>query len=133
MKSDEKNPLKSIEPLLVFDPVLCATTWFYCGCSLSEVVKDIEARKRVKLDMESCSASRGDDYGTTFVVPLEENDLYVVHVRRKRDINTLAHELIHNVFNIFKSHDVIISHDNQEMFAKYHSFLMEKTKKALRG
>lgn len=128
-----KTTAKHFEPLVVYEPILYTTTWFYCGCPLEEALKDVEARNNVKINLGKPDGTRDMvDLGSSFVVRLDEADLYVIYVRRKRDIETLSHEIVHNVFKIFSNLGIPISDENQEIFARYHSYFMRELKKGLR-
>ena len=128
-----KTTTEHLKPKVVYEPILYTTTWFYCGCSLDEAIKDAESKNNVKIDLEMSDGCRSQlDLGSSFFVPLDEGDLYIIHVRRKRDTETLAHEIVHTVFQIFNNLEIPISNRNQEMFARYHSYFMREFKKALR-
>jgi hypothetical protein len=122
-----------MKPTIVYDEILYTTTWLYCGCPLSEVIKDVEKHHNMKIDIDKPECARDRfDLGTCFTVPLDEANLYVIYVRRKRDIITLSHEVVHLVFRIFDDMDIPISEENQEMFARYHTFFMTKFKEGIR-
>ena len=124
-----KTTAKHFVPLLVYDEILYSTTWFYIGCSLIEVKHDLFEQKGIDIEADESDLT---DLGSHFSANVDGQNLYIVHIRRKRDIVTLTHEIIHLVCKIFKDNRVPISYENQEMFARFHTFFMGKSKKALR-
>jgi hypothetical protein len=117
-------------PFFVYDEILYTSTWFYYGCSYDEVRKDILKQKNIDISVDN--ANNGN-LGHCFSFDLDEGqNLYIVHVKRKRDYETLTHEIIHLIFRIFRDNKIPIDYKNQEIFARYHTFFLNKMKGKLR-
>lgn len=53
-------------------------------------------------------------------------------ILRDKSTTTLAHELVHYVFNVFDSRNIPISLENDEAFAYYFEMTLENVLKALK-
>ncbi len=109
------------------DKITGANVWFYCGCGVFDIRDSIRHRYGVDLDLTDDSPD-----GSCFSFQYDERVIYVVHVKQKRDVTTLAHEVIHLIFEMFKQSQIPLAFDNQELFAMYHSYFMSEMKGYLR-
>jgi hypothetical protein len=114
-------------PVILFDEVYLATVWFYYGVDFKNVQEHLKKDKNVKYEDKSSE-------GKCATVTLDNDDtFFILYVKKKRDIETLSHELIHLVFHIFDYAKIPINDENQEIFALYHDYWFRRIKKIMRN
>lgn len=64
--------------------------------------------------------------------PFPEHNMYFLYLNDREDIETsLTHELVHLVFDVFKSKGIPVCDETQEVFAYYQEWWLTKVKQLL--
>ena len=107
----------------IHDELYGAECLYFSGCSIEDAQKK---SNRVFNIQEELSVEKNDQAAFFKCTTKEFREVYVIWVRRSRDIPTVAHEVTHLVYEVFKSRGIPYSFQNQESFAYYVSFWMEQ-------
>jgi hypothetical protein len=111
------------------DELYGADLMFFSGCSIEEAQKKAN---RVFNIQEELSVEKSDSAAFFVCTTKEGKTCYIIWVRRSRDYPTIAHEVVHLVFDVFKDRGIPNSYQNQEAFAYYSAFWLENLLKSRR-
>ena len=103
--------------------------WFVWDCDLKELQKWVEKKfnYRIRISLGWCG-------GKTIYIEDEQKGTqnWIIWVNDKKNIVSLAHELIHFCWYIFKYNEMVLSNDNEEVFTRLHTYYFEKCLKYLK-
>ena len=101
---------------------------FFSGCDISVAQKKANRVFHITEEL----AVEKTDVAAFFTCNTNSKTIYVIWVRRSRDIPTIAHEVVHLVYEVFKDRGIPSMYANQESFAYYTSFWMEEILKRVK-
>jgi hypothetical protein len=107
----------------IYDDMYGVDLLYFSNMSIDKIQK--KANRVFNINEEIC-LNEEDAGGFFKCTTKDQRKIYIIWVKKARDVSILAHELIHLVFEVFKERGISKSHRNQESFAYYHTYWMDK-------
>lgn len=107
----------------IHDDLYGADCLYFSGCEIGVAQKKAN---RVFNIQEELSVESNDAAAFFKCTTKDQRNVFVIWIKKSRDIPTIAHEITHLVFEVFKERGIPNSYQNQESFAYYHAYWMEQ-------
>lgn len=128
MKSKRKPSFKNFE----FVDDLYRVRYQLCVGDPGEMEKYLDTKYDIRLETNPYEVD-GMQFSITSHNRKKSQKIFFIYLKKASDKNTLAHELIHLVSDIFMDRGISVDMEkDQEAFSYYHSYLMDVFTKKLK-